>query len=134
MRFFDSSLRRIDAKRFPDAAIGLNSTTSRQGKGSFEVEKPHRASVSHLYRNNHDGMFTEVPRAGGLDRTITVMVANLGGATNINVAKTRTANLRKNVAQMPTQSPDEHDSSRCRVQHALALPGLHLDQAPRYTR
>ncbi len=46
--------------------------------GAFELGRPHHASVSHLYRNNHDGTFTDVPRAGGLNRAITVMGANFG--------------------------------------------------------
>ena len=49
---------------------------------TFELNKPHHGSVSHLFRNNHDGTFTDVPHAAGLDRAITVMAGNFGDLDN----------------------------------------------------
>jgi hypothetical protein len=50
--------------------------------GSFDLDKPHRASVAHLYRNNHDRTSAEVPHVGAQDRAITVMAANFGDLDN----------------------------------------------------
>ncbi len=61
-----------------DIFAGGYSTASMEDVGAFELGRPHRVSVSHLYRNNHDGTFTDVPPAGGLNRAITVMGANFG--------------------------------------------------------
>ena len=65
-----------------DIFAGGYSTTSMEDVGAFEMGKPHHASVSHLFRNNHDGTFTDLPRAAGLDRAITVMGANFGDLEN----------------------------------------------------
>ena len=75
--FFD-----YDNDGWLDIFAGGYSTVSMEDIGSFELNKPHHASVSHLYHNNHDGTFTEVPHAGGLDRAITVMAANFGDLDN----------------------------------------------------
>jgi hypothetical protein len=50
--------------------------------GAFELGKPHHGAVSHLFHNNHDGTFTDVPHAAGLDRAITTMAANFGDLDN----------------------------------------------------
>lgn len=65
-----------------DLFAGGYSTTSMEDVGAFEMGKPNHASVSHLFRNNHDGTFTDVPHAAGLDRAITVMGANFGDLDN----------------------------------------------------
>jgi len=75
--FFD-----YDNDGWLDIYAGGYSTTSMEDVGSFELGKPHRASVSHLFRNNHDGTFTDTPLAAGLDRAITVMGANFGDLDN----------------------------------------------------
>ncbi len=75
--FFD-----YDNDGWLDIFAGGYSTTSMEDVGAFELGKSHHASVSHLYRNNHDGTFTDLPRAAGLDRAITVMGANFGDLDN----------------------------------------------------
>src|SRR5208337_1004894 len=65
-----------------DIFAGGYSTTSMEDVGSSALGKPHHASVSHLFRNNHDGTFTDVPHAAGLDRAIAVMGANFGDLDN----------------------------------------------------
>ena len=65
-----------------DIFAGGYSTTSMEDVGAFEMGKPNQASVSHLFRNNHDGTFTDIPRAAGLDRAIAVMGANFGDLDN----------------------------------------------------
>jgi hypothetical protein len=75
--FFD-----YDNDGWLDIFVGGYSTTSMEDVGSFELGKPHHGSVSHLFRNNHDGTFTDEPHAAGLDRAITVMGANFGDLDN----------------------------------------------------
>lgn len=75
--FFD-----YDNDGWLDIFAGGYSTTSMEDVGRFMNGLPHHASVSHLFRNNHDGTFTDVPHAAGLDRAITTMAANFGDLDN----------------------------------------------------
>ena len=75
--FFD-----FDNDGWLDVFAGGYSTESMEDVGSFMLGRPHHASVSHLYRNNHDGTFSDLPHAVGLDRAITVMGANFGDLDN----------------------------------------------------
>jgi hypothetical protein len=75
--FFD-----YDNDGWLDIFAGGYSTASMEDIGSFELNKPNHGSVSHLFHNNHDGTFTEVPHAAGLDRAITTMAANFGDLDN----------------------------------------------------
>jgi hypothetical protein len=75
--FFD-----YDNDGWLDIFAGGYATTSEEDVGSFELGKPHKGSVSHLFHNNHDGTFTDLPHAAGLDRAVTVMAANFGDLDN----------------------------------------------------
>ena len=75
--FFD-----YDNDGWLDIFAGGYSTTSMEDVGAFELNKPNKASVSHLFHNNHDGTFTDMPRAAGLDRAITIMAGNFGDLDN----------------------------------------------------
>jgi len=75
--FFD-----YDNDGWLDIFAGGYATTSEEDVGAFELNLPHHASVSHLFRNNRDGTFTDVPHAAGLDRSITTMAANFGDLDN----------------------------------------------------
>ncbi len=75
--FFD-----YDNDGWLDIFAGGYSTQSMEDVGSFELGKPDHASHSLLFHNNHDGTFTRVPHAAGLDRSITVMGANFGDLDN----------------------------------------------------
>ncbi len=75
--FFD-----YDNDGWLDIFAGGFATGGTEDYGAFQFNKPNHAAVSHLFHNNHDGTFTEVPNAAGLDRAITVMAANFGDLDN----------------------------------------------------
>lgn len=75
--FFD-----YDNDGWLDIFAGGYSTTSEEDVGAFMLNKPNHASVSHLFHNNHDGTFTDVPKAAGLGRSITNMAGNFGDLDN----------------------------------------------------
>ena len=75
--FFD-----YDNDGWLDIFAGGYATTSMEDVGAFQLGKPNRGAVSHLFRNNHDGTFTDVPNAAGLDRAITTMAGNFGDLDN----------------------------------------------------
>ena len=75
--FFD-----YDNDGWLDIFAGGYSTASMEDVGLFEFNKQNGASVSHLFHNNHDGTFTDVPHAAGLDRSITNMAGNFGDLDN----------------------------------------------------
>ena len=75
--FFD-----YDNDGWLDIFAGGYSTTSMDDVGLFQFGKPHLGSVSHLFRNNHNGTFTDEPHADGLDRAITTMAGNFGDLDN----------------------------------------------------
>jgi hypothetical protein len=75
--FFD-----YDNDGWLDIFAGGYSTSTLEDVGAFIMREPNHASVSHLFHNNHDGTFTDVPHAAGLDRAITTMAANFGDLDN----------------------------------------------------
>lgn len=75
--FFD-----YDNDGWLDIFAGGYATTSMEDVGAFAMGKPHHASRSILFRNNHDGTFAEVPHGAGLDRAILVMGGNFGDLDN----------------------------------------------------
>ena len=75
--FFD-----YDNDGWPDIFSAGYSTETAQDLGAFEMGMPHHAETTRLYRNNHDGTFTDVSQAAHLDRAILVMGANFGDLDN----------------------------------------------------
>ena len=75
--FFD-----YDNDGWPDIFAGGFATGSIDDYGAFQLGKPNQAAHTFLFHNNHDGTFSEVPQAGGMDRVITVMAANYGDLDN----------------------------------------------------
>ncbi len=75
--FFD-----YDNDGWLDIFAGGYATGGIEDYGAFQFNKPNHAAVSHLFHNNHDGTFTDEPKALGLDRAITVMAANFGDLDN----------------------------------------------------
>ncbi len=67
---------------WPDIFVAGYSSDSLQDIGAFEMGKPFKAETPRLYRNNHDGTFTDVSKAAHLDRAILVMGANFGDLDN----------------------------------------------------
>src|SRR5450631_650760 len=75
--FFD-----FDNDGWPDIFVSGYSAGSMQDVGAFELGKPFHAELPRLYRNNHDGTFTDVSKPMHLDRAILVMGADFGDLDN----------------------------------------------------
>jgi Flp pilus assembly protein TadD len=75
--FFD-----YDNDGWPDIFVAGYSMASKLDVGAFELGKPFHAETPRLYRNNHDGTFTDVSRETRLDRAILVMGAGFGDLDN----------------------------------------------------
>ncbi len=75
--FFD-----FDNDGWPDIFSAGYYTDSMEDVGAFELGLPYHAETTRLYRNNHDGTFTDVAKQTHLDRAILVMGANFGDLDN----------------------------------------------------
>jgi hypothetical protein len=75
--FFD-----FDNDGWPDIFSAGYYTDSMQDVGAFEAGLPYKGETARLYRNNHDGTFTDVTKQVHLDRAILVMGANFGDLDN----------------------------------------------------
>ena len=75
--FFD-----YDNDGWPDLFAAGYGIQSMQDVGAFEVGHPSAADQSRLYRNNHDGTFTDVTQDAHLDRAILTMGASFGDLDN----------------------------------------------------
>ncbi len=71
--FFD-----FDNDGWPDIFSAGYYTDSMEDVGAFELGLPYHAETPRLYRNNHDGTFTDASKQMHLDRAILVMGANFG--------------------------------------------------------
>ncbi len=75
--FFD-----FDNDGWPDIFSAGYYAGTTQDVGAFELGLPYQAETPRLYRNNHDGTFTDVTKQAHLDRAILVMGANFGDLDN----------------------------------------------------
>ncbi len=75
--FFD-----FDNDGWPDIFAAGYSAGSMQDVGRFEAGRTADAEMPHLYRNNHDGTFTDVAPALHLNRSMLTMGANFGDLDN----------------------------------------------------
>ncbi len=75
--FFD-----YDNDGWPDIFVAGYSLEESADVGAFELGRPNHAELPKLYRNNHDGTFTDVSSATHLDRTILTMGASFGDLDN----------------------------------------------------
>jgi len=75
--FFD-----YDNDGWPDLFVAGYSTEASGDVGAFEMGLPVKAEKTRLYRNNHDGTFTDVSARTGMDRAILTMGANFGDLDN----------------------------------------------------
>jgi len=67
---------------WPDIFVAGYSSESMRDVGAFELGKPFHAETPRLYRNNHDGTFTDVATQTGLNRAMLVMGASFGDLDN----------------------------------------------------
>ena len=67
---------------WPDIFVAGYSSKSMRDVGAFELGKPFHAETPRLYRNNHDGTFTDVATQTGLNRAMLVMGASFGDLDN----------------------------------------------------
>jgi hypothetical protein len=75
--FFD-----YDNDGWPDILDLGYFTTSLNDVGAFEIGHPFHAGLPKLYRNSHDGTFTDVTKTVHLDRAILPMGSNFGDLDN----------------------------------------------------
>ncbi|MDP9038083.1 MAG: CRTAC1 family protein [Acidobacteriota bacterium] len=75
--FFD-----YDNDGWPDLFVAGYSLDSSADVGAFELGRKVHAELPRLYRNNHDGTFSDVTAAAHLDRTILAMGAGFGDLDN----------------------------------------------------
>lgn len=75
--FFD-----YDNDGWPDIFSAGYSMQSVNDVGAFEIGHPFQGEMPRLYRNNHDGTFSDVTKATHLDRAMLVMGANFGDLDN----------------------------------------------------
>ncbi len=75
--FFD-----YDNDGWPDIFAGGYSSASMEDVGDFQMGKPTRGSMPHLFHNNHDGTFTDVSHAMRIDRALLAMGSSFGDLDN----------------------------------------------------
>jgi len=75
--FFD-----FDNDGWPDIFAAGYYVDSMEDVGRFELGEPYKAETPRLYRNNHDGTFTDETKQMHLDRAILTMGANFGDLDN----------------------------------------------------
>lgn len=67
---------------WPDLFVSGYYIDSMQDVGRAEAGEPFKAGVPHLYRNNHDGTFTDVAQDVHLNRGLLTMGSNFGDLDN----------------------------------------------------
>jgi hypothetical protein len=75
--FFD-----FDNDGWPDIFSAGYYVDTMEDVGAFELGLPYHGETPRLYRNNHDGTFTDVTKQMHLDRAILTMGANFGDLDN----------------------------------------------------
>ena len=75
--FFD-----YDNDGWPDLFVAGYYSGSMQDVGLFEAGEQANAGMPHLYRNNHDGTFTDVSHTTHIDRAMLTMGSNFGDLDN----------------------------------------------------